>query len=344
MLSDFLFSPGVIFDVRSPGEFVQGHIPGAINLPLFSNEERAAVGTIYKQQGQRAAISLGLEFCGPKIGGFARQAALNAGQQAAKIYCWRGGMRSSAMEWLLRFSGLSTTLLPGGYKNFRRWVLERFSLPYQLIVIGGMTGSGKTEILHALQDLGEQVIHLEKLANHRGSSFGRIGIKAPQPSTEHFENELALSLAALSPRRPIWIEDESRLIGSCHIPGPFFQQMRGAPLALINATMESRLKRLYADYGDSSADLLAQATMRITKQLGSLRTKEVLKAIYEGRRREAMAAVLNYYDSSYTYALKQRKPPFITLVRSEDSAREFAEHLLQVVSRSSTHVLSEVVC
>ncbi len=183
-----------LLDVRSPGEYAQGHVPGALSFPLFSDAERATVGTIYKQQSRDLALETGLELVGPKLGGFVREARTLAPQGQVVVHCWRGGQRSGSMAWLLRQGGLDVWTLEGGYKAYRTWVLaELAAQQYSLYIIGGRTGTGKTKILHALRQMGEQVVDLEGLACHKGSAFGFIG-ELPQPTVEQFENDLHAAL------------------------------------------------------------------------------------------------------------------------------------------------------
>src|ERR1700733_14354956 len=228
-MRDFLFSTEPLFDVRSPGEFQHSHIPGAVSLPLFSDEERAQVGLCYKQQGKEPALMLGLKFVGPKLSEMADKVIKQCLQGRARVYCWRGGMRSSSVAMLLRMTGLQVMTLEGGYKRFRRHVLQTLSQIFseKLVVIGGMTGSGKTEILRVLKERGEQVVDLEQLANHRGSAFGGIGMEL-QPSVEQFENKIACLWDKLDLDRRIWLEDESRMIGKCKIPDALFAAMMQA--------------------------------------------------------------------------------------------------------------------
>ncbi|HEU4717669.1 MAG TPA: tRNA 2-selenouridine(34) synthase MnmH, partial [Bacteroidia bacterium] len=210
-IENFLLeSTGIpVADVRSPAEFAGGHIPGAFNIPLFTNEERAAVGTIYKQQGNEAAVLKGLEFVGPKMTAFILKARENAPGKKIAVHCWRGGMRSASMAWLFETAGMEVLLLSGGYKAYRNFVLSNTGRKFDLRVVGGETGSGKTDILHELARKGEQVLDLEGLARHKGSSYGAIG-QDPQPTVEQFENDFVHALTKLDPSRPVWIEDESR--------------------------------------------------------------------------------------------------------------------------------------
>ena len=200
LIDAFLKAPGAIFDVRSEGEFAQGHIQGAFNLPLFNNHERAIVGTLYKREGFTPAFLSGLKITGPKFASMLQQALHTKGP--CKVLCWRGGMRSQSVAWLFKSAGLETVTLKGGYKAFRKWVLSTFERPFKLRVLGGLTGSGKTDYLKNLKQSGVQVIDLEALANHRGSAFGCLSMPT-QPTVEHFENSLALQLASLDPSEEI---------------------------------------------------------------------------------------------------------------------------------------------
>lgn len=328
-LDAFIKSPGVIFDVRSPAEFSQGRIPRAVNLPLFTNAERALIGTAYKQQGKQQAIDLGLKLVGPKLADFIAQARQHAPEGIVKVHCWRGGMRSAAMAWLLSFAGFHTSTLIGGYKVFRRWALDRVaSHQYNLIVIGGMTGSGKTSILHALKSNGAQVLDLEACANHRGSSFGMLG-SGPQPSNEQFENEIAIQLSSFDISQAIWVEDESRQIGSCNIPSNFFQQMRSSLLIHIEVPIQERLARLLNEYGNTPPEQLANATKRIQKRLGSQRTKLILDAIESGKLEDAIELVLRYYDSAYVYNRNLEVRQKIQLSGESLSPSSWAKRLIE---------------
>lgn len=302
----FLQAPGVIIDVRSPGEYDHGHIPGAINIPLFDDHERAIVGTKYVQEGREIAVEEGLKIAGPKLYSFIEKAKQHIPNKKARIYCWRGGMRSNSMAWLLNMAGIECVLLSKGYKTFRKWVLQTFELKRPIALLGGLTGSGKTEILHTLAENGEQVIDLEKIANHRGSSYGMLG-QPPQPSTEHFENEIAIQWHQLNPERPVWLEDESRMIGKCKIPDALFHQMRSSSLLYVERPRNERLEILYKDYNDLIPEDLIAATQRLKKQLGGDRTNKIVEAIKTNKIKEAIEMVLQYYDSSYTFSLKRRQ-------------------------------------
>lgn len=291
-------------DVRSPGEYDHAHIPGALNLPLFSNEERAEVGTIYKQRGRVKAVQRGLEIVGPKMSQFSKF-ALALDSQKVLIHCWRGGMRSSSMAWLLETLGIECYLLEGGYKSYRNYVLKSFEKGLKIVLLGGFTGSGKTDLLTILKDSGEQVIDLEGLANHKGSAFGSIGLP-PQPSNEMFENLLSQVIIATDSERFVWIEDESRNVGKVFIPEKLWLQMRKAPLIRIESSFEERLERLVRDYATEDSKRLEESIAKIEKRLGYDNCKFALEACREGNLKRAAEICLIYYDKAYASQLNNR--------------------------------------
>jgi tRNA 2-selenouridine synthase len=331
-IAQFLAEPGVIFDVRSPAEYHQGHIPGAINLPLFSDKERALVGTCYKQKGRNEAIELGLEKVGPKLAFFIREAKKElADRQStiAKIYCWRGGMRSSSISWLLSTVGITTRTLKKGYKTFRRWCLDLLNQPLPIHVLGGLTGSGKTKILRLMRDQGAQILDLEELALHRGSAYGKIEGKS-QPSYEQFENSIAMQLATLDPSRPIWIEDESRMIGSCKIPDGLFRLIRKSVLFYIERPLEERLEHLRQEYLSTiHLDELMNITHLLFKRLGRARTDDAIVALQKHDYRRAGEIILEYYDKCYRYGVTQRTSPVLSFQETGLSNQAWALKILQ---------------
>jgi tRNA 2-selenouridine synthase len=294
-----------IVDVRSPAEFAQGHIPGALNLPLFSDEERACVGTLYVQKGRTQAVQKGLEIVGPKLHHFT-DFALKLHSPTVALHCWRGGMRSASMAWLFETVGLQCTLLQKGYKAFRQTVLDSFSQPRSLQMLGGLTGSGKTEILHALALADEQVLDLEGLACHKGSAFGSLG-QAAQPGTEQFENLLFMQFSQFDAKEPIWMEDESRNVGRCAIPAALWEQMRQAPFIHIDTPREVREQRLMREYAHFEPAQLCVAIQKIEKRLGFDRCKTALEACEQGRVQEALCICLDYYDKAYTKQMQDRQ-------------------------------------
>lgn len=310
-----------VLDVRSPGEFTHAHFPGAISFPLFTDEERAVVGTLYKQKSREDAIKAGLDFFGPKMRGMVETAESilkenNSTSKQVFVYCWRGGMRSAGVAWLLDLYGFKVHSLVGGYKSFRRFVLDSFLLPFQLRILGGYTGSGKTELLKSIQEKGAAIIDLEALANHKGSAFGNIGLPE-QPSQEMFDNLLGLALYRLTGsgaitdglrnmNRPIWLEDESQRIGKVNIHPDFWKQMRSSPIWFLDIPFEERLDHLVAEYGELDREKMIEAIGRISSRLGGLETKNAIRFLQEGNTKESFRILLKYYDKWYHKGLHNR--------------------------------------
>ncbi|MFY8148062.1 MAG: tRNA 2-selenouridine(34) synthase MnmH [Prochlorococcaceae cyanobacterium] len=309
----FLAAAGAVVDVRSPAEFRQGHLPGAHSLPLFLDEERAEVGTLYKQEGRRRALQRGLELVGPRLASLAAALEELAGgpegdPAGLRIHCWRGGMRSASVAWLAGTVGLPVVLLEGGYKAYRRWVLAQFEQPWPLRLLGGRTGCGKTDLLLAMERQGMAVVDLEGLAHHRGSSFGGLG-QPEQPSSEHFENRLAMALRGLQQAEAIWLEAESAQVGRCRIPGALWAQMQAAPVLEIQRPEAERIERLVAIYGCQDPLQLRLATERIARRLGPQRTASALAAIEAQDWATACGAMLDYYDRCYDHELQRHPAP-----------------------------------
>jgi len=331
-----------VLDVRSPAEFQHAHIPGAHSLPLFTDEERKIVGTAYKQESREQAIKIGLDFFGGKMRkmveeteslvGSRESGVINAGSDSrlktndsrlVLVHCWRGGMRSAGVAWLLDLYGFKVYTLIGGYKKFRNYVLETFTLPFRFNIVGGYTGSGKTEVLKSLKEKGEPVIDLEGIANHKGSAFGSIGLP-PQPGQEMFENMLALELrrsmvnsewsisnAPLSPlpihHSPLWLEDESQRIGQVNIPHELWKAMRQSPVYFFEIPFEERLKHIVQEYGQLDPEKLSEAIGRISQKLGNLNAKTAILLLNEGKIAECFDILLRYYDRFYFKSLHNRE-------------------------------------
>ena len=307
-----------VIDVRSPAEFKKGHIPGAFNIPLFSDEERAVVGTKYVQESRYSSVIAGLDFVGSKLSGFVSEASRIAPNKKILVYCWRGGMRSASMSWLLDLAGFNSKALVGGYKSYRRSIKNYLSKPSKLIILGGMTGSGKTELLLELSRRGQQIIDLEGLANHKGSAFGAIGQK-PQPTTEFFENLLFEAFFKLDINKPIWVEDESKAIGSVFIPLEFFAQMISSPVIAIERPPKTRVKRLTDEYTKCNPQHLIDSVNKISKRLGYDNANWAIKKIEEGNFEEAVEVSLKYYDKAYLYGLSNKKnKPIVCSFNDED--------------------------
>ncbi len=306
-IQSFLAAGLPVLDVRSPGEFAHGHIPGAANLPLFTDAERAKVGTLYKQEGRDAAMLQGLRFVGPRMADLVEQARTMAPGGRVGVHCWRGGQRSASVAWLLEKAGMEVLLLEHGYKAFRQHVLQSFGAPWNLRILGGYTGTGKTALLSLLREGGEQVVDLEGLARHKGSSFGGIG-QGAQPTTEQFENLVWSAFRQLDPVRPIWLEDESQMVGRVKVPDELFARMRTAPVSFVDMPMSRRVEHLVADYGSFPQEELAAATQRIQKRLGPQHAQDALAALSAGDLHRVAAITLTYYDKTYARGLAARNP------------------------------------
>jgi tRNA 2-selenouridine synthase len=322
-----------VFDVRSPGEYTHAHIPGAHNLALFTDDERAVVGTAYKQQSRQQAIKIGLDYFGPKMRGMVEAVEkiydvrskmyatdiLHLTPDIVLVHCWRGGMRSAGVAWLLDLYGFKVYTLAGGYKAYRKWVRQQFEKEYHFKIIGGHTGSGKTLVLHQLQQQQQNIIDLEALANHKGSAFGAMG---KQPTQEMFENELAEALfvkscplAADAPsqtvneQRPtgIYIEDESQRIGNLQIPMPLWHTMRKSPVFFLDVPFEERLNYITEEYSKTEKEKLVNAIIRIQKRLGGLDTKNAINCLLEDNYKESFRILLRYYDKWYQKGLYNRE-------------------------------------
>ncbi|GAA4464469.1 tRNA 2-selenouridine(34) synthase MnmH [Nemorincola caseinilytica] len=303
-----------VIDVRSPGEYGHAHIPGAHNIALFSDEERKVVGTTYKQQSREMAIKIGLDHYGPKMRQIVETVEeLTVTDKNARktvlVHCWRGGMRSRAIAWLLDLYGFSVYLLQGGYKAYRNWTLAQFGKSYTLHVLGGYTGSGKTHVLHQLGKKGHTVVDLEGIARHRGSAFGGLD-RLVQPSQEMFENLLALRLhhiTAAIPGAPIWIEDESRRIGHINLPEKFWNRMRASTVIFLDIPFEERLVFTVKEYGAYPKEDLVNSIIRIQKRLGGLNTKTAINHLLENDIKECFRVLLRYYDKYYAGGLHDRQ-------------------------------------
>jgi tRNA 2-selenouridine synthase len=317
-ISDFLnLSASIpVIDVRSPAEFASGHIPGAQNIPLFNDKERQTVGTLYKKEGRTNAILKGLELIGPSINLKLERALSRAKDNQLLVHCWRGGMRSEAMAWLFSLGEIETIVLEGGYKSYRNHVLEKLSEKRKYIVLGGLTGSGKTEILKHMKEAGHQVIDLEGIACHKGSAFGSLGQNA-QPTSEHFANLLYHELEKTDKSTIIWLEDESKNIGTVFMPDQFFKILRDSPVIALLMDVKTRLPRLIQEYSSFPKDQLISSITRIAKRLGGDFTSEAVKSVEEANFGRAIEITLNYYDKTYMFGLKKRQDEQIQYIHTE---------------------------
>lgn len=306
----FLKHAAPLIDVRSPSEFKRAQIPGAINLPLLDDEMRHAVGLTYARKGRQDAVREGLRVTANWLPLLAEKLGEVSSEQALRIYCWRGGMRSNAMAFLAGLLGIPSLVLDGGYKAYRRLAHVTFQKPWKLVVLGGMTGSGKTEKLLELKAAGQQVLDLERLASHKGSVFGHLG-QRQQPTTEQFENLIFESLRGFDISRHVWVEDESITVGRCFIPRAFFDQMQRAPLLWPEVDRRERARRLAREYGNFAPQELIDAVDKIAKRLGLQRAAQIKDLIIFGALIDAAENLLDYYDKAYQICIQRRAPGLV---------------------------------
>lgn len=303
-----------IIDVRSPSEFAEDHIPGAISLPVLSDEERAVVGTIYVQEDRFKARRVGATLV-------ARNAADHIDQQLSDrdgswkplVYCWRGGQRSGSFTSILQQIGWRAEVLEGGYKSYRRLVVKQVydtELDHRIILLDGNTGTAKTDILTALKEAGAQTIDLEGMARHRGSLLGGMGEE--QPSQKMFEGQVAMALAKADPAKPVFVEAESNKIGKRIIPPSMWQAMINAPRITIEASLEARTDYLMRSYVDLIED--RSALIERLDWLRPIRSGEMIdawcKAVEAGEFETVVRELMTeHYDPSYakSYARRERR-------------------------------------
>lgn len=332
-LSYFRSGNYFLIDVRSTGEYLKGHIPGAFSLPLLDDSHRAEVGTIYKKLGRNAAVEKGFELAGPLFHQKIKTVKEKSEGKPLLIYCWRGGMRSNIMAWILKLAGYKVTLLNEGYKSFRHFVIETYSKPYNIRVLGGKTGSGKTEFLKLLERAGEQIVCLETCASHKGSVFGHLGMNN-QPSQEHFENLLSCALYKIDFNKPVWVENESRAIGNVNIPNALYDQLRSAPVIEIEISDSERKLRILDEYGKFPDEILAQRTKRIEKRLGGQHLKSALEALEVNDKMKWLEIILSYYDKSYMYSNSLRNADIRTIPVNWNNT----DHSLQQILNSKNEI------
>ena len=321
-------------DVRSPLEYEHGHIPIALNLGLLNNEERKIIGTTYKKSGNQAAVIQGYQLVGPKFSLYIEEALRIAPDKNINVYCWRGGLRSNIMAFVLHTAGFKVNLLKGGYKAFRNWTSDSLSEYRKIKVIGGKTGSGKTLIIEQLRKIGEQVINLESVANHRGSAFGSLG-QIAQVSNEQFENLLAMEWKDINSNKTLWLENESRTIGSNVIPLAIFNHMQKAITFDIQLPLDERINYIVKEYGCFNQTELANNTMKLKKRLGNLRLQQALDFLSENRISEWASIMLEYYDKTYIYGNSKRElGTVIPMVFDKLNAEEMTMKILELENKN----------
>lgn len=314
-------------DVRSPSEFRQGHIPGAINIPLFDDREREIVGTKFKKEGRGSAILAGLELSGPSLSEKLKKATAISPDDKILVHCWRGGMRSEAMAWLFSLGDLKPIILEGGYKSYRHLVLSSLSQRRRMIILGGMTGSSKTHIIRYIKKLGRQVIDLENIACHKGSAFGALG-QPPQPSSEHFANLLFDQWRHLDADVPLWLEDESKSIGTVFMPDEFYFNMQTSPTLVLMLELEKRLPRLIEEYSAYPPEMLKESIGRISRRLGGDNTRDALQAVDAGDFGKAIEITLRYYDKAYLFGIGKKPSENVVYLKTETDDIEYNANLV----------------
>ena len=329
-----------IIDVRSPAEYAEDHMPGAVNCPVLSNEERARVGTLYKQESPFAAKKLGAALVARHIAEHIENRFLDKPREwKPLVYCWRGGKRSGAMTHVLRQIGWHACALEGGYKSWRRHVVaELAELPrrYSFRVVTGATGSGKSRLLEALAAQGAQVLDLEALAAHKGSVLGGLPDE-PQPSQKMFESRLLAVLQRLTFDKPVFVEAESRKIGVLQVPDALLETMRASPCLRIEATFAARVRFLIGDYDYFLADPASlKAKLDCLRELQSNETLSRWQELTDARDWPALVGELleKHYDPLYrrsqgkNYAHFAEAPRFATDDLSPDGLRKLASEIL----------------
>jgi tRNA 2-selenouridine synthase len=316
-----------VVDVRSPLEFEQGHIRGAVNIPLLNNDERIAVGTDYKQRGPAEAIKTGFRLVGPRLEEIITTAERISSGKELLVHCWRGGMRSNNFCKFVSMARIKSESLSGGYKAYRQSALEIFKKPLSLLLLTGFTGSGKSEILRELKNLGEQVLDLEDLAHHKGSAFGGL-LMPKQPTTEQFQNELFEEILKLDPEKRIWVEDEAIAIGKIFLPQDFWNTMVKSSIVKMMVDKEVRVSRLVKEYGHANRDEFLEAMIKVTTKLGGQHFKAAKEKLLQGDMAATIDILLTYYDKAY--------------FNSNETKKERIKHLLDWDGRDATSFAKEL--
>lgn len=294
-----------LVDVRSESEYQEDHIPGAVNIPLFNDEERKNVGTVYKNNGPEEAKRLGLKIVSPKLPHLVNLIEKAGIGKELVLYCWRGGMRSKSLATILDLMNINVFRLNGGYKRYRQWINKFFhqdSFPFEVIVLHGLTGTGKTNVIQKLANWGASAVDLEGLANNRGSVFGNVGL-SPQPSQKLFESLLWYQLHKYRHQKYIIVECESKRIGKVTIPQSLFLGMKDGKHILLFDSLNHRIERILNEYKvDLYANELIDALNKLKNRLGNEKVLSLHQMIESGKFHPVVETLLvSYYDPLYNY-------------------------------------------
>ncbi|MEO0369855.1 MAG: tRNA 2-selenouridine(34) synthase MnmH [Pseudomonadota bacterium] len=333
-----------IIDVRSPSEFAEDHIPGAINLPVLSDEERALVGTEYKQISPFTARKRGAALVFRNAAGHIETAlSHHDGAWRPLVYCWRGGQRSGAFGWMLREIGWRSETIEGGYKAFRRLVVRALyddPVPHRILLLAGYTGTAKTDLLARLTQMGVQTLDLEGLANHRGSLLGDRA--DPQPSQKAFETRLAMALARLDPTRPVLVEAESSKIGQRLLPPTLWAAMQAAPVITLKAPLEARARYLAAAYKDILADKrVLLEKLDLLRQFRGHAVVDGWHTLSAAGDDVALCRALaeDHYDPAYASSMKDKEGRIAACVTAADLTPEALGRVAEEIS-AKLHTIS----
>ena len=321
----------IFIDVRTPAEYEEGHITGAVNIPLLSNNERAEIGIIHKNEGSDEAKKRGLEIVSTKLPilvAQVKEAARNSKETV--VYCWRGGMRSKSLVGILDIMGIKALQLSGGYKVYRRFVLEElknFEVAPEIMVLCGSTGVGKTMILERLTQKGICVIDMEGMANHRGSAFGHVGMGKPA-TAQAFDAELLSALKAGNEQMYMFVECESKRIGNVYIPDALFKAMRTGVKILLKADINVRIRRLIGEYTDSATKNINEikgCIEALRTKLGNRKTDSLHQELLQGNFEQVAHVLLkDYYDPLYGYEVAE-KNNFAAVIDTGNPERAVAD-------------------
>lgn len=338
-----LLDTHLVVDVRTPLEYTDDHLPGAINVPLLSNEERAVIGTIYKQEGPQPARIRALETTAPRFPAMVDQIATAAAGRPILVYCWRGGLRSKTIVSILELTGYEAVQLQGGYKTFRHHVqnyFEHFTPPAPLVIIHGMTGTGKTDFILGLDPQKFTVIDLEGVACHRGSAFGSLGL-VQDLSPKWFDTQLWDAFRKAPADRPIILEGESRRIGRMTLPGTLYDVMSDSIKIWCTASLETRVSRLIAEYAkEEYREGMQIALDRILRKLGGEKHAEIAGYLERWEMGPFMEGLINsYYDKLYYKNRQWAEDLTISLEDFSAAADELEEFCSSQLSDLSSNIV-----